>query len=354
MTHVLNFALRDVLITRASGDQHGASVDQKGSLVDENKLRFDFSWSGPLTAEQLAAVEKICVDQIGSSIPVDTVVVPLDDAQKICSLRAVFGETYPNPVRVVAVAPASIKEMIMVPQDSRWNSYSVEFCGGTHMKNTAEALGFVLLSEEGIAKGVRRITGVTMKDAAIATAAASDFEAKVAEASKLDGLDLEAKLKLLTVELEGLSISAAKKIQLRETLGTYGKQVVAWKKNHAAEQTAKFCDLVVEVAQSTEGIKVVVRCDFGVDGKVAKAITTAYGKKVKGKALLLVSADEGADRFMVVAFAPKGMKDIDCHAWVVAATEGTTGKGGGKADSAQFTVPGMGSIDGVLEKARSY
>jgi alanyl-tRNA synthetase len=354
MTHVLNFALRDVLITRASGDQHGASVDQKGSLVDENKLRFDFSWSGPLTAEQLAAVEKICVDQIGSSIPVDTVVAPLDDAQQICSLRAVFGETYPNPVRVVAVAPASIKEMIMVPQDSRWNSYSVEFCGGTHMKNTSDALGFVLLSEEGIAKGVRRITGVTMKDAAIATAAASDFEAKVAEASKLDGLDLEAKLKLLTVELEGLSISAAKKIQLRETLGTYGKQVVAWKKNHAAEQTAKFCDLVVEVAQSTEGIKIVVRCDFGVDGKVAKAITTAYGKKVKDKALLLVSADEGADRFMVVAFAPKGMKDIDCHAWVVAATEGTTGKGGGKADSAQFTVPGVGSIDGVLEKARSY
>ena len=354
MTHVLNFALRDVLITRASGDQHGASVDQKGSLVDENKLRFDFSWSGPLTAEQLAAVEKICVDQIGSSIPVDTVVAPLDDAQQICSLRAVFGETYPNPVRVVAVAPASIKEMIMVPQDSRWNSYSVEFCGGTHMKNTSDALGFVLLSEEGIAKGVRRITGVTMKDAVIATAAASDFEAKVAEASKLDGLDLEAKLKLLTVELEGLSISAAKKIQLRETLGTYGKQVVAWKKNHAAEQTAKFCDLVVEVAQSTEGIKIVVRCDFGVDGKVAKAITTAYGKKVKDKALLLVSADEGADRFMVVAFAPKGMKDIDCHAWVVAATEGTTGKGGGKADSAQFTVPGVGSIDGVLEKARSY
>lgn len=354
MTHILNYALRDVLITKVPGDQHGASVDQKGSLVDENKLRFDFSWSGPLTAEQLAAVEQICVDQINSSLPVDNFVAPLEDAQKISSLRAVFGEVYPDPVRVVAVSPAPITQMLGNPQDAQWNSYSVEFCGGTHLKNTSEAQGFVLLSEEGIAKGVRRITGVTMKDAAIATAAAAEFEAKMTEAGKSQGLELEAQVKLLTVELEGISISAAKKIQLRETLGSYSKQVVAWKKKHAAEQTAKVCDLVVEVANTTDGNKVVVRCDFGVDGKVAKAVTTAYGKKVKDKALLLVSADESADRFMVLAFAPKGMKDVDCKAWVLAATEGTNGKGGGKKDSAQFTVPGVGSIDGVLEKARSF
>ena len=99
---------------------------------------------------------------------------------------------------------------------------------------------------------------------------------------------------------------------------------------------------------------VVVRCDFGVDGKIAKAITAAYGKKIKDKALMLVSADVDADKFMVVAFAPKGMEDIDCHAWVVAATEGTKGKGGGKADSAQFTVPGVSLIDSVLEEAKCY
>eukprot|EP00579_Thalassiosira_antarctica_P008623 CAMPEP_0201884988 /NCGR_PEP_ID=MMETSP0902-20130614/17659_1 /ASSEMBLY_ACC=CAM_ASM_000551 /TAXON_ID=420261 /ORGANISM="Thalassiosira antarctica, Strain CCMP982" /LENGTH=970 /DNA_ID=CAMNT_0048414011 /DNA_START=17 /DNA_END=2929 /DNA_ORIENTATION=+ len=354
MTHILNYALRDVLITQASGDQHGASVDQKGSLCDENKLRFDFSWSGPLTAKQLAAVEQIIVDQINSSIPVDCFVAPLEDAQQISSLRAVFGEVYPDPVRVVAVSPTPITEILGNPQDAQWNSYSVEFCGGTHLKNTSEAQGFVLLSEEGIAKGVRRITAVTMKDAAVATAAAADFEAKVTEAGKLPGLDLEAQVKLLTVELDALSISAAKKIQLRETLGTYGKQVVAWKKKNAAERTAKVCEQVVEAANSTEGDKVIVRCDFGVDGKVAKAVTAAYGKKIKDKALLLVSADESADRFMVVAFAPKGMKGVDCKAWVVAATEGTNGKGGGKKDSAQFTVPGVGSIDGVLEKARSF
>jgi alanyl-tRNA synthetase len=354
MTHVLNFALRDVLITKATTEQHGATVDQKGSLVDENKLRFDFSWSGPLTPEQLGAVEQIVQDQIQSKIPVDNYVAPLEGAQKISSLRAVFGEVYPDPVRVVAVSPIPITFMLGNPQDSQWNSYSVEFCGGTHLKNTSEAEGFVLLSEEGIAKGVRRITGVTMKDAAIATATAAEIEAKITAAGKLEGLELEAQVKLLTVELDCLSISAAKKIQLRDILGTYGKQVVAWKKAHAAEQTTKVCDQVIEAANSTEGNKVVVRCDFGIDGKVAKAITTAYGKKVKDKALFLVTADEAADRFMVVAFAPKGLDDVDCKAWVAAATEGTDGKGGGKKDSAQSTVPGVGSIDSVLEKARGF
>ena len=354
MTHVLNFALRDVLINKASGDQHGASVDQKGSLVDEKKMRFDFSWSGPLDAKQLAAVEKTVADQINSAIPVDMFVAPLEDAQKIGSLRAVFGEVYPDPVRVVAVAPASVTEILGNPQDAQWNSYSVEFCGGTHLKNTSEAQSFVLLSEEGIAKGVRRITGVTMKDAAVATATAAEFGARVTEAGKLDGLQLETQIKLLATELGGLSISAAKKIELRETLGAYGKQVVAWKKKHAAEQTAKVVDLVVEAAGLTDGNKVVIRCDFGVDGKVAKAVTGAYGKKIKDKALLIVSADESADRFMVIAFAPKGVKDVDCKAWVTAATEGTKGKGGGKKDSAQMTVPGCGAVDGVLEKARSF
>jgi alanyl-tRNA synthetase len=266
----------------------------------------------------------------------------------------VFGEVYPDPVRVVAVSPSPVTSMLENPQDSQWNAYSVEFCGGTHLKNTSEAEGFVLLSEEGIAKGVRRITGVTMKDAAVATAIAADMESKITAAGKLEGFELEAQVKLLTVELESLSISAAKKIQLREVLGTYGKQVVAWKKAHAAEQTAKVCEQVIEAANSTEGNKVVIRCDFGIDGKVAKAVTTAYGKKIKDKALLLVTAEESSDRFMVIAFAPKGLSDVDCKAWVTAATEGTGGKGGGKKDSAQFTVPGVGAIEGVLDKARGF
>ena len=86
--------------------------------------------------------------------------------------------------RAVAISPSPITDMLVNPQDDQWNSYSVEFCGGTHLNNTSEAQGFVLLSEEGIAKGVRRITAVTMKDAAHANMAATQFEAKATEAGK--------------------------------------------------------------------------------------------------------------------------------------------------------------------------
>ena len=76
-----------------------------------------------------------------------------------------FGEKYPDPVRVVAVAPSKVPEILSNPQDAMWNEYSVEFCGGTHLSNTKEAEAFALLSEEGIAKGIRRIVFVTQEDA---------------------------------------------------------------------------------------------------------------------------------------------------------------------------------------------
>merc|ERR1712176_1576968 len=161
----------------------------------------------------------------------------------------------------------------------------------------------------------------------------------------------EAQVKVLTVELESLSISAARKMQMRDTIRSYGMQVVAWKKNNAAKQTARIVDSVVEAANKISGNKLVIRCDFGIDGKIAKAVRLQLEKKVKDKALLLVSADMAGDRYMVMAFAPKGLKDIDCKAWAIAATEGN---GGGKKNAANFSVPGVGSIDDVLEKARRF
>lgn len=93
-THILNFALRKVL---------GETVDQKGSLVAPEKLRFDFSFKSALTTAQLAETEKICNDMIAKNDPVYSKEVPLPVAKAIHGLRAVFGETYPDPVRVVSV-----------------------------------------------------------------------------------------------------------------------------------------------------------------------------------------------------------------------------------------------------------
>ncbi len=354
MTHVLNFGLKDVLVNKSSTtDALSQSVDQKGSLVDENKLRFDFSWGSALTTEQLADVEKIVANCIKEEIPIDSYIAPLDKAKEISSLRAVFGEVYPDPVRVIAVSPTPVTKILENPQDPMWNSYSVEFCGGTHLTNTKDAQNFVLLQEEGIAKGIRRITAVTMTDATNAIKAGEELSTKVTEAGKLNGLELEEALKTLTVEINEATISAVVKSGLRDTLGDYAKKVVAWKKEAAAVRSGEVVSELITIAEKTEGDKFVCRFDFGVNGKLTKAVQTAYGKKIKDKAFLLVTADEGEDKYMVVAFAPKG-SSVDCKAWVNAATEGTGGKGGGKTDSAQSTVSGVSSIEGVLEKAKAF
>jgi alanyl-tRNA synthetase len=355
MTHVLNYALREVLVKKPEreGKKVTMDVDQKGSLVDEFKSRFDFSWNGPLTPQQLGDVEAICRERIAKEVPVDAYVAPLADAQKISSLRAVFGEKYPDPVRVVAVTPSPVPEILANPQDSMWNEYSVEFCGGTHLTNTKEAEAFSLISEEGIAKGIRRIVFCTKEDAKKAIATAEAFDAKVKEADALEGFELEAQVKVLVVELDTLTISAAKKAEFRDAIGAMTRKVLAFKKERVAGMTDEIKDMAIAAAESTESNKVAIRFDFGIDGKLAKNVTLAFAKKVKDKAILLVSADDESDRFLVYAMAPKGV-DVDCKAWVTAATEGCDGKGGGKQDSAQSTVPDISKAEGVLEKAKTF
>jgi len=355
MTHVLNFALKEVLVNRPAkeGKESTVDVDQKGSLVDEFKSRFDFSWNGQLSPKELAEIEKICQERIDMGVPVDAYVAPLADAEKISSLRAVFGEKYPDPVRVVAVTPAKIPEILSNPQDAMWNEYSVEFCGGTHLTNTKQAEAFALLSEEGIAKGIRRILFVTQEDAKKAIALANEFGEKLKAAEQLKGEELEARVRVLTDESQTLVVSAVKKIEFRDAISVLTKKVLAFKKEKLAGQTDEIKAQAIAAGEACEGNKVVFRFDFGINGKLAKNVTQAFGKKVKDKALMLVSADEDANRFLIMTYAPKGV-DVDCKAWGTAAVEGTGGKGGGKKDSAQFTVPDISALEGVLEKAKQF
>ena len=140
MTHVLNAALREVL---------GEGCDQRGSQCNDEKLRFDFSHKSAMSTAQLRDTEEYVRDTITKSLPVTADVMALDDAKAIPGVRAMFGEVYPDPVRVVKVG----------------DDCSVEFCGGTHISNTAEAEAFVLTEETAVAKGIRRITALT-RDAA--------------------------------------------------------------------------------------------------------------------------------------------------------------------------------------------
>ncbi len=166
MTHVLNFALRRVLCGGVDSEAVVAGMcEQKGSLVDPNKLRFDFSWPSALTYQQLHDVEGMVQSIISQELPVYAYSAPLEQASNIKALRQVFGEAYPNPVRVISVGQ-EVQAMLEDPENPEWSSVSVEFCGGTHLHNTSEAVTFTILEEGGIAKGIRRIVAVT-KDKAL-------------------------------------------------------------------------------------------------------------------------------------------------------------------------------------------
>ncbi|MGC9454676.1 MAG: alanine--tRNA ligase [Phycisphaerae bacterium] len=143
-THLLNWALREVL---------GEDVNQAGSMVDPHRLRFDFSYNQALTREQLAEVERLVNERILADEPVHVEVRPLAEARKIPGVRAVFGEKYPDPVRVVLIGGGGNPEA--------GEHTSAEFCGGTHLPRTSVAGMLKITDEESVAKGVRRITAVT-------------------------------------------------------------------------------------------------------------------------------------------------------------------------------------------------
>ena len=135
-THLLQKALREVL---------GSHVEQAGSYVDGERLRFDFSHSAAMTSEEIARVEEIVNREIAAALPVKTEVMSLEDAKKIGAM-ALFGEKYGEKVRVVSMG-----------------DFSTELCGGTHVSNTAVISTFKILSESGVAAGVRRIEALTGK-----------------------------------------------------------------------------------------------------------------------------------------------------------------------------------------------
>ena len=172
-THVLNFALRKVI-----GD-----CDQRGSLVAPDRLRFDFTNKGAMKVDEVKRAEEICQETIAKKLGVYAKETPLAVAKAIQGLRAVFDETYPDPVRVVSVGK-SIEDLIADPNGPSAFDYSVEFCGGTHLKNSAHMESFVILSEEAIAKGIRRIIAVTGAEASKATKRGDTLQKSVEELTK--------------------------------------------------------------------------------------------------------------------------------------------------------------------------
>ncbi|KAL6561706.1 hypothetical protein OROMI_017307 [Orobanche minor] len=235
-THILNFALREVL---------GTHVGQKGSIFLPEKQRFDFSHGKPVKPEDLRKIESIVNEQIKAKLEVSAKEASLSDAKRVNGLRAVFGEVYPDPVRVVAIG-RRVDELLANPESEEWQSISAELCGGTH-SNTREAKAFALLSEEGIAKGIRRITAVTTSYAFEAIQKAADLEEEVNQASKLEGNLLEQKVSSLNGQVESAAIPSAKKADLKAKISVLQVGRAGW--THDLRNQQMGCGEVLELRE---------------------------------------------------------------------------------------------------------
>ncbi len=334
MTHVLNLALRAVL-----GKAGQKEVDQKGSLCDSEKLRFDFNCQKPLKQEQLAEVEEICNDQIKKQLEVYCKVVPLASAKSIATLRAVFGETYPDPVRVVSVGQ-KVETLLSDPTNPEWLNYSVELCGGTHMGNTKESVQFVLVEESGIAKGIRRVKCLTGKLAQEAEATRAAFAQRVKDADALPVENLETEERAMNQELDKIVCSAAAKMQFRTDVKKITKKVVKYKKGLAAklgkEALAKADVVANEVKESGEKFRVLF-FDFAADGKISKKVLTAM-TKIHDVPYMIVAVNTAKNNISCFSSVGKSHHEkIDASKWCNALKDKFGGRGGGKPTNSQWS-----------------
>ncbi|XP_044490104.1 alanine--tRNA ligase-like [Mangifera indica] len=334
-THMLNFALREVL---------GDHVDQKGSIVLPEKLRFDFSHGKPVDPENLRRIESIVNEQIKAELDVFAKEATLAEAKRINGLRAVFGEVYPDPVRVVAIG-RKVEDLLADPDNQEWSSISAELCGGTHISNTREAKAFALLSEEGIAKGIRRITAVTTDVAFKAMESASLLEQEVNEASKMVGILLEKKVASLKSTVDAAAIPAAKKADIRAKIALLQNQVRKAQKKIAEEnihKAVKVATQMAEVAASDGKAFCISHVKVGLD---AAAVREAVLKVLeqKGISVMVFSTDETTNKAVVCAGVPEKSdkaKQLEVSEWLSAALEplkGRCGKGKGGLASGQGT-----------------
>ena len=302
-THLLQKALRTVL---------GTHVEQAGSSVNEDRLRFDFSHFSAMTAEELQKVEEIVNEQIVAGLPVKVENMPIEEARKT-GAQALFGEKYGDVVRVVNMG-----------------DYSIEFCGGTHVKNTNEIMAFKILSESGVAAGVRRIEALTSKGL---IRYYDNLEKKLNEAAKVlkatpDNLaekiaHLTAENKVLHSEVESLKSKLA-----QDAMGD-----------------------VMDQVQEIKGVKLLAAEVDGVDMNGLRDLGDQLKEKLGEGVVVLASGNDGKVSLMVTA-TDAAMKQGAHAGNLVKAIAGLVGGGGGgRPNMAQAGGKNPAGIQEALKKA---
>jgi len=342
-THVLNRALRSHVNEQA---------DQRGSLVDDEKLRFDFSHNAAMTPQQIQAVEQQVNNDITADLPVYYDNAPLEEAQKISSLRAVFGEKYPPVVRVVSIG-VPVKDLLADPEDAQWQDYSVEFCGGTHLAKTGDAEGFCVTHEEAVAKGVRRITALTGRVAHEATARGDMLISRLKVLETADAEKLNERITQLMAALAERPVPILVSHQLRDGIAQLQKKL----KEHDKEQSRAAAGNVVEqaraIADQATGNLIVSQVE-GADGKTLRDAMDVIRKKCPDAALLLAAAT--GDKCAFIASVPKQLieKGLKAGDWVREVATAAGGGGGGRPDMAQAGGKDVTKLDDALEVGRQF
>lgn len=302
-THLMQKALRMVL---------GSHVEQKGSMVDKDKLRFDFTHFSPMTEEEIARVEEIVNAKIQEGLEVVTDEMTLDEAKKTGAM-ALFGEKYGEVVRVV-----------------RMGDFSSELCGGTHVGNTKQVTAFKIISESGVAAGVRRIEALT----------GAGLLAHYASA--------ERELNMAARQLKSSPAEVADKIaSLQDELKALHKENEKLKAKIAREAAS-------DVASGTEtvnGIQILAKQLSDIDKNGLRNLGDETKDKL-GEAFI-VFACESEGKVNLIAMATQGAVDKGAHAGnlikEVAAVVG--GGGGGRPNMAQAGGKNPAAIPEALEKA---
>ena len=302
-THLLQKALRTVL---------GTHVEQAGSSVNEDRLRFDFTHFSAMTAEELKKVEDIVNEQISKGLDVIVKNMPIEEAKKT-GAQALFGEKYGDIVRVVNMS-----------------DFSIEFCGGTHVKNTSEIMAFKIISETGVAAGVRRIEALTSDGLMKYYAQIEEILKNAAHLVKATPENLADKITHLMAENKAL----------------HG-EVESLKSKMAQEAAGDVMDQVTEI----KGVKLLAAQLDGIDMNGLRDLGDQLKAKLGEGVVVLASANDGKVSLMVTA--TDGAMKQGAHAGnLVKAIAGCVGGGGGgRPNMAQAGGKNPAGIPDALAKA---
>lgn len=306
-THLLHAALRRVL---------GTHVQQKGSLVTHERLRFDFSHPEAVTAEQIRQIEHMVSQQILANTPVETAVMPIEDARERGAL-ALFGEKYDDEVRVLSMGV---------------DDFSIELCGGTHVRRTGDIGLFRIASEQGISSGIRRIEAVVGPRALQLIDRMSDQLSQVSEL-------IRSKPEQLAEKTEAL---VARQRELEKELERLQSKLAAKAGGDLASQ-----------AEDLDGVKLVAARVEVADAKAMRELVDQLKNKL-GSGLVIVAAELNGKVQLAAGVTKDLTGQFKAGDLVNAAAQEVGGKGGGKPDMAMAGGKDVSRIDAALAKAREW